>query len=73
MTATEAKERFTATLNTMHVAAFLYTIKAEAYDTGIGVVRATNANGTTIKAYWHGDDFTEWEMIVPDVGKEGEE
>lgn len=75
MTSTEAKQKFTAILTAMNVAAFLYKIEVASFgDNALpyGVVRATNANGAVFTARYWGDEFTEWELELPDVGNEGE-
>lgn len=75
MTPTEAKQRFTRTLTAMNVAAFLYKVEVAAFgDNALpyGVVRATNANGAVFIARYWGNEFTEWELELPDVGNQGE-
>lgn len=75
MTPTEAKQRFTQMLTAMNVAAFLYKIEVASFgDKALpyGVVRATNGNGAVFTARYWGNEFTEWELELPDVGNEDE-
>lgn len=73
MTSIEAKDRFTATLNAMNVAAFLYKITVTEHEADSGTVSATNAAKACITAHYSNNKFTEWDLFVPGDGKERNE